>query len=537
MEHYRCHKIYVKKTRSERISDTVFFKHKYITQPTVTPVDTIVKALDDLTHTLKGRRNVKGEEQMGALETINELLNNIPKQLEPERHQEQQRQVTFDNGTAPPKENRVPMIRSTTPARITSRPSIEKAIIDKPIQPTAPNPRVHDETRTVPTAKTTKTTTPTPRVLRKSKPTPPTIVQSKIREKIGEKSKARLPHRTHMQLRQQEQRERVQLIRNDDTGEYLNYRKLMRSPKHSIIWIKSSANEFGRLAQGLADGRVTGTNTIFFIRKDLVPKDRIKDVTYASFICDMKPNKKETHRTRITAAGDRINYPDDVGTPTADMTLVKTFLNSIILTKGAQCAMLDGKDFYLNTPMKQYEYMRIKITDITEEVIEHYKLREIVTDDGYIYCEIRKGMYCLPQAGIIAQELLQERLAKVGYHQSQIIPGLWTHKTRNTCFTLVIDDFAIKYMKKEDAQHPIDALEKDYTISNDWDVTKYIGLTIDWDYVKRKVYIHMPGYLLKAMQRFKQPTLTKQQTHRTPTLPRITEPKSNTVQKMTTPPP
>ena len=84
MEHYRCHKVYVKKTRSERISDTVFFKHKYITQPTVTPADTIVKALDDLTHALKGRRNVKGEVHMDALEKIDEILNNIPKQLEPE---------------------------------------------------------------------------------------------------------------------------------------------------------------------------------------------------------------------------------------------------------------------------------------------------------------------------------------------------------------------------------------------------------------------------------------------------------------------
>ena len=138
----------------------------------------------------------------------------------------------------------------------------------------------------------------------------------------------------------------------------------------------------------------------------------------------MKPNKKETHRTRITAGGDRINYPEDVGTPTADMTLVKTFFNSVISTKGARCVMLDVKDFYLNTPMKRYEYMRIKITDIPEEVIEHYKLREIVTEDGYVYCEIRKGMYGLPQAGIIAQELLKDRLAKVGYHQSKIVPGL-----------------------------------------------------------------------------------------------------------------
>jgi hypothetical protein len=71
--------------------------------------------------------------------------------------------------------------------------------------------------------------------------------------------------------------------------------------------------------------------------------------------------------------------------------------------------------------------------------------------------------------------------------------------------------FAIKYTKKEDAQHLIDALEKDYTISTDWDATKYIGLTIDWDYAKRKVYIHMPGYLAKALQRFNHPTPAKQQ--------------------------
>jgi hypothetical protein len=55
--------------------------------------------------------------------------------------------------------------------------------------------------------------------------------------------------------------------------------------------------------------------------------------------------------------------------------------------------MLDVKDFYLNTPMKRHEYIRIKITDIPNEVIEHYKLREIVTEDGYVCCEIRKGKY------------------------------------------------------------------------------------------------------------------------------------------------
>jgi hypothetical protein len=81
LKHYRCHIIHVKKTKSERISDTVFFKHKYITQPTLTPVDTVVKAIDDLTHALKGTRNTHGIQQIERLKMIDELLNNIPSNL------------------------------------------------------------------------------------------------------------------------------------------------------------------------------------------------------------------------------------------------------------------------------------------------------------------------------------------------------------------------------------------------------------------------------------------------------------------------
>ncbi len=115
-------------------------------------------------------------------------------------------------------------------------------------------------------------------------------------------------------------------------------------------------------------------------------------------------------------------------------------------------------------------------------------------------------MYSLPQAGIIVQQLLETRLAKVGYHQSTIIPGLWTHETRDTCLTLVVDDFAIKNTKntkKEDAEHLINAIKQDYNITIDWDATKYIGLTIDWDFANQKVHLHMPGYLEKALVRFK----------------------------------
>jgi hypothetical protein len=77
-EHYQCHVIYVKHMRSERVSDTVHFRHKHIMQPTLTLEDTVVKALNDLTHTLKERRNTKGTLEIEALQKIDELLNKIP---------------------------------------------------------------------------------------------------------------------------------------------------------------------------------------------------------------------------------------------------------------------------------------------------------------------------------------------------------------------------------------------------------------------------------------------------------------------------
>ncbi len=86
--------------------------------------------------------------------------------------------------------------------------------------------------------------------------------------------------------------------------------------------------------------------------KDHVLIDTRKDLTYGSFVCELKPNKEEKNFTQFTVGGVRINYPDDVGTPTADMTLVKILLNSVISTKDAQCVTLEIKDFYLNTPMK-----------------------------------------------------------------------------------------------------------------------------------------------------------------------------------------
>ena len=93
------------------------------------------------------------------------------------------------------------------------------------------------------------------------------------------------------------------------------------------IWERSLSNEWGRLADGNIYG-IKGTKTIAFIPKHQVPRDR--DVTYATYVCDIKPLKKETHRVRITVGGDRLSCPDDTGSPAANMLETKLLVNSNI---------------------------------------------------------------------------------------------------------------------------------------------------------------------------------------------------------------
>jgi hypothetical protein len=99
-EHYHCHIIYLKQTRNERVSDTVFFKTKFITQPTLTPADTITKALNDLTQALKKKNNQQGIDQIEALTKLNDILNNTPERTptqEEPTFPTETRRVTFDD--------------------------------------------------------------------------------------------------------------------------------------------------------------------------------------------------------------------------------------------------------------------------------------------------------------------------------------------------------------------------------------------------------------------------------------------------------
>ena len=128
---------------------------------------------------------------------------------------------------------------------------------------------------------------------------------------------------------------------------------------------------------------------------------------YGCIVANFCPKKDDLYCICLTVGGNRINFPGDCGTPTVDMITVKILLNSVISTTNAKFMTINIKDFYLNTPMERPEFMRLKLSDILDNIIDLNKLRDRV-HDGYVYVCIQKRMYGLPHAGIIAQELLEK---------------------------------------------------------------------------------------------------------------------------------
>jgi hypothetical protein len=122
----------------------------------------------------------------------------------------------------------------------------------------------------------------------------------------------------------------------------------LKHPQHKVVWTSSFGKEIRRLA--------TTTETLSFKSKTEIPTERRKDITYGRIVCTYRSEKKDPYRTRITMGGNLINYPDDCGTPTADLITVKLMLNSVISTMNAKFMTIDLKDFYLMTPMARYEY-------------------------------------------------------------------------------------------------------------------------------------------------------------------------------------
>jgi hypothetical protein len=214
----------------------VFFRHWYITQPTVTTKVQIIKAIGDLSSALHQQVNIRGKEEMAVLQNMNDILNNTTTVLV-----EKKKKVTFKDPIPEPRVGQSGGNLQQS-SKTALAPRVVAATIDKPL-------------RTVPI----------------SGPT----THSKYTQALANIASRGLSTRSRPPLNMTEL---VQAVIDDDptaaaeltnevfdkeSGKFLKYRKLITHPKYCKVWMHSSANKFGQLAQGVG-GRIKGTDTFFY---------------------------------------------------------------------------------------------------------------------------------------------------------------------------------------------------------------------------------------------------------------------------------
>jgi hypothetical protein len=163
--------------------------------------------------------------------------------------------------------------------------------------------------------------------------------------------------------------------------------------------------------------------------------------------------------------------------------------------------MMEIHNYYLGTHLPRCEYMRLLLSRFPEEIIKNYNLRAMEVD-GWVYIDTRKGMHGLKYSGLLTNKLLQKRLAPFGYYPSQHTPRLLLRKTKPISFPLIVDNFTVKYVGKDNAEHLRNTLIHSYELTTDWGGTSYSGITLKWDFQKRKCDISIPGYVANVLSKF-----------------------------------
>ena len=544
LEHYRCVKCFFPSTGKTRDTDTVEFFPKEIPFPKTTTEDYLIQATSDILALLQEPPKSLpylqyGDKTKNALVTLSKLLNQAasPSVLKtiPEEPSRQVEQIpipvrappTIVIQPAPLPPNLQPAIPSIVPSplprgqhnpppRVQVNPLPRVQVNPLPRVQASPNffkPITHSipQQQKVPYLDTTQMffnmPTPKQRLLPVGRPR---LIQNRQVPQyyFNQGTNFRQYAVQHIQALHHFSSPSINHV-YDDKGKKQSIDDLLKS-KMKPTWEVSLSNEIGRLAQGVGN-RVAGTDTIEFIRKNEVPAN--KKVTYANFICDYRPLKTEPHRVRLTVGGDKLDCPYDAGSPAASIVETKLILNSTIsdAKDGARFLSADLKDHFLASPMEENEYMRIHARYFLDDIRLQYDIENLIDADGYVYVKIKKGMYGLKQAALLAYNHLVKQLKPHGYHPCPETTGLWKHKTRRTKFCLCVDDFGVKYFSQDDADHFLDSLKAHYKISVDYEGKHYCGFTIDWNYEKGYVDISMPKYIPDLLRKLQHPKPTKPQ--------------------------
>jgi hypothetical protein len=191
------------------------------------------------------------------------------------------------------------------------------------------------------------------------------------------------------------------------TGKTINsHKRLMHYPATSKTWQTAFGKDFGGMVQGNHKTGQKGTNSIIVMtHKEIARIPNQQTVTNARVVVNFCPQKADPHHIQITAGGNLVNYPGELSTCTADLTTLKLMWNSVLSTDGARYMCLDIKNFYLMAPLDRFEYMKMPLVLFPDWIKKQYNLDKYAYH-RFVYLEMRRAVWGLPQAGILVNKLL-----------------------------------------------------------------------------------------------------------------------------------
>ena len=147
------------------------------------------------------------------------------------------------------------------------------------------------------------------------------------------------------------------------------------------------------------------------------------------------------------------------------------------------------------------------MSGISSEFMEEYNLRTFA-HVGWVYFEIVRRFYGLPQSGKAAKNLMRTRINNSGYFVAATTPGIFRHTWSTIQFCLIIDDFGIEYVRGKHAHHLRQVPKEYYELSEDWKGTKFAGIALECNYAanhnERTCRLNIKGYSEIVIIRFDQ---------------------------------
>ena len=194
------------------------------------------------------------------------------------------------------------------------------------------------------------------------------------------------------------------------------------------------------------------------------------------FVCDYWPFKSDQSRISLVVGRDKLDNALDDGSSIASMQENKLLVISVISDEkeGDQFISCDMKDLYICTTMDTSEYMWIPYKYFPKDIQIQFNLKEKVSR-GFIFVKIKRGMYGLKQAAIIANEQLVKHLKDHGFYPVIGTNAIFTHKTQRRNLCLCVDYFGIKYHWTDDVYHILISLKENHVITTDWEGKNFCG--------------------------------------------------------------